>query len=282
MIAATFSGICPSSSKRSSRPPARSRGYCNFQWLRCFVWHLRCDADLIVALALPCVAAGDIKRRWERVDFSQVFIYEDPSSVPVYNGIASVTDILTIWAAIVVINYFVLSILPMMLAPLIANISVPDCGGRMRRWIRTLSILATMMWCLAKTKPLFCQVSPGRLNWRGGCYLTNIILGELAFISTAIPGVGCGNTEAPTIWMGIIGVLSFIGSCQVSANLAKGPRKAASAGAPNGPSALHHSFPLSLQHGGDSWLSVDTFSIHISDTFLVSRYRRKAVQLWAI
>ncbi|KAK3345799.1 hypothetical protein B0T25DRAFT_264202 [Lasiosphaeria hispida] len=208
MVAAAFSGIRPSSRKRRRQSPAPFGGH--WQWVSQWVWHLRRDAELIIALALPCVAAGDIKLRWERLDFSQIFGYSDPSFVPASDGDFLAPDILTIRAAIVIINHFLISILPMIIAPLVAASFSPSPSGLVRHLVRTLLILATMIWCLTITKPLFCQASPAGYSWPGGCRMTNIVISEMASKSNMVPGVGCGNNEPPALFMGGMGLFSFI------------------------------------------------------------------------
>ena len=208
IIAAGFSGIRPFARKRGGKRPAPLRGL--WQWIRDWVWHLRRDTELIVALALPCVAAGDIKLRRERVDFSQIFGYEDPSFVPASDGDMLAPDILTIRAAIVIINHFLVSVLPLTIAPLIAAAYTPNPSGPVRHLVRTLLILATLIWCLAISKPLFCQGSPEGYGWPGGCDLTNLGISALASRSNMIPGVGCGNNESPAMLMGVMALMSFM------------------------------------------------------------------------
>ncbi|KAK1760017.1 hypothetical protein QBC47DRAFT_373442 [Echria macrotheca] len=70
-----------------------------------------------------------------------------------------------------------------------------------------------MIWCLAITKPLYCQASPMMQNWPGGCRITNIGMSDLAAKSDMIPGVGCGDNDAPVFFMGFIGFVCAVLAC---------------------------------------------------------------------
>lgn len=178
---------------------------------RQWIWYLRRDAELVIALALPCVAAGDVKLRWDRVNFHQIFGYTDPSFVPAVDGDDAVPDILSIRAALVVINHFFISVLPMVLGPLIAAVYSPKPSSGIRHLVRTLLIWVTMIWCLVVTKPLYCQASPAGWAWPGGCRLTNISMSLMSAKSGMIPGVGCGELNGlPVEIMGYLAVLSAI------------------------------------------------------------------------
>ena len=100
LIAAALSGWAPES--KSFRASTRSR---LARWLS-WVPVSRQDVELLATLAVPVVAAADIKIRRQRVSFHRVFYYPHPSFVPASDGDDLAADILTIRAALVIVSHF--------------------------------------------------------------------------------------------------------------------------------------------------------------------------------
>ncbi|KAK3325135.1 hypothetical protein B0H66DRAFT_587959 [Apodospora peruviana] len=213
LIAATFAGIRPSS--RSSRPDRVSSVLTSvFRVPRRWLWYLRRDADLLAALAVPCVAAGDIRLRLQRVTFHQVFTYGDPSFVPVSDGADVATDVLTIRAAIVIVNHFFISAFTLAALPWLALfLTTGPRRGWLRQLLRTAAISATFLWCVIAIKPLYCKESHFLADeWGGGCYMTNLFPRNAATLLRILPGVCCGSLgSAFGDVAGIFGILGVLG-----------------------------------------------------------------------
>lgn len=176
---------------------------------------MRGDAELIIALALPCVAAWDIKLRWQRADYFQIFGYANPSFVPASDGDDLVPDILTIRAAVVIVNHFLISAPSMIICPLCVALLQPklEPTSLVRHVVRTLLILVTMIWCVMVTKPLFCRQSPlGCSSGAQGCWLANTYVGLGASMSEFIPVVTCvsGTSSVCSLQGGVVGFCCFV------------------------------------------------------------------------
>ncbi|KAK5653680.1 hypothetical protein OQA88_8710 [Cercophora sp. LCS_1] len=213
LVAATLAGAKPTPRKHSK--PG---------WIRRGIAFPRRHAELIAAVAYPCVAAGDIRRRLSRVTFHQVFTYVDPSFVAASDGTDVAADVLTIRAAIVVINHFAISQFFMSVIPwLIGSLYPPPTGLRRSKLVHTVVIQAGLMWCILAVKPLFCWSPDSAANvWLGGCAKTNAVISDfIASIVMVAPGVSCGSQESWLEWskralavvglvIGIPLVLSFV------------------------------------------------------------------------
>jgi hypothetical protein len=193
LVAAAFAGIRPPPRRKPGQASsARSTRF--FRACRRWLGYIRRDLELLACLTLPCVAASDILLRRRRVSPHQIFMYGHPAFVPASDSKESAADILTIRAAIVVVNHFVMSAVVVTILPwVLLCFSRPPTIDWRRHVLRTIAISATLGWCLIATHPLYSQeFSWVAADWYGGCALTNAFLSNSA--ATFREAVGVDHT----------------------------------------------------------------------------------------
>ena len=182
--------------------------------------YLRLDIELLTALAIPSIAATDIFRRTGRVEFHQVFTYasSQPSFVPAVDGEAA-ADIVSIRAAIVVVNHFFISAAALVFIPPIVQIatsrqSLSHKGAVRRMLLRSAATVVVWVWCIVATKPLYCGGRRGgvfsNLDWDvgGSCGRTNGFLWVAASFSEILPWASCGSASSAGPAMAIAFVMA--------------------------------------------------------------------------
>lgn len=217
LIAAAFSGLRRFPGRKRHTRSDLSHLRRVFQVVRRFFWYIRQDGELLAALAVPCMAAADIHQQQQRVSFQQLFTYDHPSFVPEIYGEDSAEDILTIRAAVVVVNHFLIS------AFALASVSwfVDDArqlehdlednspGPLYRVVFRTMSILVASLWCFLAARPIYCADSFRPLDdWYGGCRITNHFL--TAASCATFQGVSCDVSVLRVPALTLTGVMLII------------------------------------------------------------------------
>ncbi|KAM7186041.1 hypothetical protein V8F33_012032 [Rhypophila sp. PSN 637] len=226
LLSAAFSGLRSSSSatRRNQRRTVTGDSYVHraLAWINRIFSYIRRGADLIAALAIPCIAAGDIQRRRERVSFHQLVNYDhDPSFVPAIYGKDAATDILTIRAAIVVVSHFLTWATALVLFPLVARLLwIPYQepkghafrGGTARHTLRTTMILLASVWCRSAVKPVYCA-DPFVVEdeWYGGCKSTNWVPWSISNLAPALGVVSCDTDETEHGWIVLTVITYFLG-----------------------------------------------------------------------
>lgn len=217
LFAAAFSALRPNTRPQPDRVSSAVR--------RCFripynwAWWLRRDLELVFALVVVCVAAGDVYLRSRQLSFHQLFTYSHPSFVPTSESDEAAADILATRAALVFLNQFVLAVAPVAILPIVI---LPELTGR--QIFRSLAIFATLVWSFAATQKLICSGTQFFSDdWYGACGSAYVGLVSLATTGNIVPGGNCGVSIWTNAWfITSLGFITFLLAVN-RVNMMKGP-----------------------------------------------------------